>query len=304
VLLAQVLVAAAIAWLAVRALAPEWRRVGDAWNLVHLRVAVIAASGAIVLVNYAMLIGVWRHVVQAWGGHLSVWVATRIWFVSNLGKYVPGKVWQLLTMGAMAQQAGVPPGAAVGSSLFIAVVNVLAGVAVVLFSAAEVMPIPRTAAFGLGAVAVGVVLAPRALPAVVRWAAARAGKSIQLPPPPYAVIVLTFAGCALGWVLHGIAFHVLALGSLPEASGATRYYVALFTSSYLIGYLTPWAPGGAGVRELTIVAQMEQYGLTSNAGALVLALISRAWLTVLELLPGITLLLIAPKNPTSATNDA
>ena len=50
--------------------------------------------------------------------------------MSNLGRYVPGKVWQIGAMGVMAERSGVSPVAAVGSSLVIAIVNVIAGIAI------------------------------------------------------------------------------------------------------------------------------------------------------------------------------
>ena len=42
--------------------------------------------------------------------------AARIWTVSNLGKYLPGKVWAIAGMALMARQAGVSPAAATGSA--------------------------------------------------------------------------------------------------------------------------------------------------------------------------------------------
>src|SRR4029079_11729625 len=62
--------------------------------------------------------------------------AARIWFVSNLGKYVPGKVWQIAAMGALAQRNGVSATAAIGSSLLVNLVSVLAGFAVIAVTAA------------------------------------------------------------------------------------------------------------------------------------------------------------------------
>ena len=303
VLAAQVAFAALVVAFAVDQLAPEWANVVAAWSRITPRWGYIALSGGIVLASYALLITVWQGMLRAWGNELPWLVATRIWFVSNLGKYVPGKVWQIIAMGAMSQQAGVPAAAAVGASLLIAVINILAGVAVILVTGADALSLPPAAAVGLAAAAASVVMMPRLLPRLMRWVGALTGRDLTVPPLRYAVLVQTFVGCAIAWMLYGWAFQLLAFGTILDAGGATRHYVALFTSSYIAGYVTPWAPGGIGVREAALVAQMDLYGLTTTSGALVLSLVSRVWLTVLELLPGLCFLATVPRTPTAKSND-
>ena len=104
-------------------LTPAWGRV--AW------------SALIVLASYGVLIATWRGMVAAWGRPIPLLTATRIWFVSNLGRYVPGKVWQIGAMGVMAHEEGIGAPAAVGSSLVIALVNILVGFGVVAATGAQ-----------------------------------------------------------------------------------------------------------------------------------------------------------------------
>jgi hypothetical protein len=304
ILAAQIAFAILVIALAANQLAPAWPDVVAAWGRVTPRWGYIAASCGIVLASYALLIAVWRGMLSAWGSDLPAFVATRIWFVSNLGKYVPGKVWQIVAMGAMSQQAGVPAAAAVGASLLIAVINILAGVAVILVTGADALSLPPVAAVGLAIAAVSVVMMPSLLPRMVRWVGTLAGRDLTMPPLRFAVIAQTFAGCAIAWMLYGWAFQLLALGTIPDAGGATRHYIALFTSSYIAGYVTPWAPGGLLVREGALVAQMDLYGLTTASGAFVLSLVSRVWLTVLELLPGLFFLATVPRTPIAKSHDA
>jgi len=73
-------------------------------------------------------------------------------------------------------------------------------------------------------------------------------------------------------------------------AGATRGYIAVYTSSYLVGYLTLIAPGGIGVRETMLVAGLSTLGLASEPNAWVLAVVSRLWLTILEIVPGVLFL--------------
>jgi uncharacterized membrane protein YbhN (UPF0104 family) len=78
-------------------------------------------------------------------------------------------------------------------------------------------------------------------------------------------------------------------------------YLAVFTGSYLAGYLALFAPGGIGVREVVLVTAMVQYGLATTAQAEVIAFASRLWLTVLEIVPGLVFLPGAATRSTPPT---
>jgi hypothetical protein len=65
-------------------------------------------ASALLMANYLVLVEAWRRVLLAWGAHVPFAEASRVWFVSNLGKYVPGKVWQLSAMTVMLREHGIP----------------------------------------------------------------------------------------------------------------------------------------------------------------------------------------------------
>jgi hypothetical protein len=304
ILAAQLVLAAVVLWLAWRALEPDLGSLGGAWKHVELRALPLAISGMLVMMSYAVLILTWCLVVTAWGSRISVRAAARIWFVSNLGRYVPGKVWAIAAMGTLAQRAGVSPSVAVGSALYINAINVLAGFAVCLLAAPAATPAPPALAIPVGVAAAALVLIPNALPAVVRWVAARAGREVTLAPLRYSAIATTFGACVAAWVFYGVAFQFLAIGTIGDPSGATLDYVAVFTGSYLIGFLAVFAPGGAVVREATMITQASQLALMPAADVALLAVISRVWLTLFELLPGLLFLLISPTPTTSSPDEA
>lgn len=272
-------------WADVRALGatltPSWGRV--TW------------SACIVAVSYLLLIATWRAMVKAWGSSLGAGQAARIWFVSNLGRYVPGKVWQIGAMGVMANEAGVPPAAAIGSSLVIALVNILVGFGVVVATGAESFAAigadPRALWVPLGILAIVTASLPWTLDSLVRFTGKVTGKLVDAPTLPAAAVWMAVAGCAAAWVLYGLAFQQLAIGVLgASAAGDAGAYVAVFTLSYLIGFLTLVAPGGIGVREVAMAAMLTAAGLTTGPEATVLVVASRLWLTVLEIIPGVLFL--------------
>src|SRR5207344_101722 len=96
-------------------------------------------------------------------------------------------------------------------------------------------------------------------------------------------------------ILYGVAFRVFTLGVLGVAPGATSAYIAAYAASYVIGYVVVLVPGGIGVREVALAASFQQFGLADPKQAAVVAVTSRLWLSVLEIVPG--LIYLARRTP-------
>jgi glycosyltransferase 2 family protein len=271
---------------------------------VHPRWGPIAASGLVVLGTYVLLIAIWRGALTLWGARLPFRDAAHVWFVSNLGKYVPGKVWQIGAMGIMAQRRGVTAAAAVGSAIMLTLVNIAVGFAVVFATGARVLEAVgasrRTTALGaLASVAVIVALlaTPAVLPHLSGTIRRFSGRDVALPSFPARAVWLAIVGNAAAWLLYGVAFQLLAGGVLGRPTGDWVGYTAVYTGSYLVGYLVLFAPGGLVFREAAMVAGLTRLGLTTAPEAALLAVASRLWLTVLEIAPGVLFMAFAAARP-------
>jgi hypothetical protein len=270
---------------------------------VHIEWPLVLASGLLVVTTYLILIEAWRATLRVWSESLPFSTAARIWFVSNLGKYVPGKVWQIAAMGAMAQRSGVSAAAAVGSSLVVNLVSVVAGFAVIAVTAAGRVGAAvqsqttsvgnRSAELTVIAIAIAgggaLLLAPAAVPRLASLASRVTGRAIAIPRVPARAIWVAAAATVASWLLYGLAFALFAHGVSPRATGNASSYIAVYTGSYLAGYLALFVPGGVGVREGVLVLAMPRFELASAADAAVVAITSRLWLTILEILPGLLL---------------
>ena len=71
---------------------------------------------ALLWLTWLLELNQWRFILGRLGGSLRFGEAARIWFLSNIGRYLPGKVWQIGAMGVMAQEQGVSVVAATGSA--------------------------------------------------------------------------------------------------------------------------------------------------------------------------------------------
>jgi hypothetical protein len=292
---AQWLFAAAIVWYALRSLRGQWSAAGDRLASLHVSWAWVAFATVIVLATYVLLIDAWRRVVIAAGDRLPFPVAARIWFVSNLGKYVPGKIWSIAAMTMMSRDVNVSPLAAAGSSVLMQLVTIGAGVGVVLVAGANAVD-QRGVAIMIGAVIAAIIASiPVLLPALASVLNALTGRSFALPRIPSSVVWAAAGKSAISWVAYGISFQLFVRATLGSAAGDTSSYIAVYAASYIIGFLALFAPGGAVVRESAMIGGMLKLGLSNQADALAVAIASRLWLTATELLPGLVYLALGKR---------
>src|SRR5687768_4728653 len=283
--LAQWIFAAAVLFFAARSLAGQWNKVGSRFTHLQFGWEWILAASILVLLIYALLIEGWRRVLGAWDSHLPFRQASRIWFLSSLGKYVPGNIWSLTAMGVMARERGLSALAATGSSVIMQMVSLATGAGIVMVTSAKLLGQPLLVGAAVLILVVVLLSAPRFLPPVAVWVGNLIGKDIAPPSVPATSIWTAALASTLSWLLYGLAFQLFVRGLLGSAPGEISSYIAVFTAAYILGFVSPIAPAGLGVRELTLAAFMTQLGLANEADAALVAIAARLWLTIVELIP-------------------
>lgn len=288
---------AAFAYFAIK-IADNWAEFKTSASSIEPEWTGILVASVIVLGTYALLIQSWRMLINGSGSSLNYLPAVRIWTIANLGRYIPGKVASVAALGVLAAQEGVSGVAAASAAILGTLINIGAGFGLVAVTGSQVLdklgPLYRSIAI-IGSVCfvVGIMAMPWILPPAAKWLAARIGRQpveIVVDKP---VLWLSVTINVISWFLYGWAFRVFALSVFPGIQGTTLQFVAIWTASYLVGYLAFFAPGGIGAREFAMVAALTALGMTDAAGASVVAVSSRLWLSVLELLPGLLALLLS-----------
>ncbi len=299
----QVVATIVVAWFIVKTLVGQWRAVEGQPLEIHPSWTLIAASAAVVLATYAVLIEAWRRILVAWKAKLAFWPAARIMSISRLGLYVPGRIWQIGMMARMAQNAKVNPVAAAGSSVLNTVVNIAMGFLVALVAgwrSFDRLSHGRTSV-GVALVVVAVaaiLLLPFALPIMLRLARRVTGRDLADVTLPHRAVYVAVVANIVAWLLYGAAFQLFVRGMTGSAPGSYADYVTAFAWPYLVGYLAVVVPGGLGVRELALAVALDALNLVGPPTSVVVAVSSRLWLSVLELVPGL-LFLIADRRSRS-----
>jgi glycosyltransferase 2 family protein len=228
----------------------------------HLNGALFAAAVALSVVAVTAYGLVWPYLLRRLGTPAPFsWVT--LFFKSQLGKYLPGSVWQYASRVTFARSRGVP--------VQRAFVSIAAEVVYSAVAAATVSSLI------LGSVvAVGIFAA---LAGLLALAFAVRGRLAALSVAPNAVSLYLIV-----WGIYGLAFWTTGrvLFAIP-VSDLPRY-IGVFALAWLAGLVAVFAPGGIGVREAVIVALLS--GRLHQADAIVLAATSRIVLTATDLLLG------------------
>lgn len=245
------------------------------------------ASCLLLFMGYMVSAALWGRMVEDLGGPtLSTPDAVRLFMVANLGRYLPGKVWQIAGLAVLASRRGVPKATATGAAVL---GQALALVAATLVGVgALVGGPPEVRRWGLpGAVVVVAGTAVFLLPPVFRWAMGLWFRLARQDAPPGLGSVHAVRWLALfaaNWALYAFSFWVLAASF--GHTGDVVPVASAFAAAYVLGYLALFAPAGVGVREGFLVAFLAPYLGVGPAGAL--AVVARLWTTVVELIPAAT----------------
>lgn len=286
---------ALVTWFLFRALrvsagdlaALEWSRWAPrAWPLV--------ASVVVLLATFLYLVGLWARLVRRLGGgELAFGRAVRVFFLSLLARYVPGKIWQIAGLAYLAGREGIAPGPAAFSAVVAQAFSLgAAAVAGGLYLALGPLPSRGGALLAL-TVALGVLLL-LAWPRLYGVILARVGRtrdpSAARPAaaPCVAPGGLPFSLRWLGlnlvaWAGYGLAFCLLWAAFRPLPASEIGLAATAFPAAYLLGYAAFFAPAGLGVREGALAALTTP--ALGAADATALAVIARVWMTATELLP-------------------
>ncbi len=259
-------------------------------STIRPRWGLLLLSCGVLLAGYLFSASLWGLMVRELGGpEVGAKVALRVFFTANLGRYLPGKVWQLAGLAYLARREGVTAGTATTAAL--------AGQAFSLAGAALVglgvllgddwgggSGFRDWVAMGIMAFLVVLVLPPVLRP-ILRTLVTRVAGSLPGPNWPDRAFGVRWLGLyALGWILQGGAFWVLARGlgqSMPLFLGVT-----VFPAAYLLGYLAIFAPAGVGIREGFLIAFLSPI---LGAGGAFLAVAARLWTLLVELVPALAL---------------
>ncbi|HKA60394.1 MAG TPA: hypothetical protein VKD28_17385, partial [Gemmatimonadales bacterium] len=234
--------------------------------------------------------------LAGWQQHIGFRGAARAWCLSNLGRYIPGKVWSVTGLVVLAQREGVHAGAAAASAVAFQALVLGSGVAVVAAATPQATSALRLI---IGFLVAAVSLTVLVWGPTARWLGRLMGGSSPLNPLPLSAVGAGAVMMLLGWLIYGVSFWLFIQGLIPNPHIPVLTASGVFTLSYILGTLALFAPGGIGVRELVLISLLTPH--LGSGGAVAASVGSRVLLTIGEV--GAALIAVAlarsPRTPSS-----
>ncbi len=272
------LVAIACFWFLGDRLARDWNRIP--WHEIHLSVPFLCSAFLVMFVWVFMYGFTWKVLLAALGERISIYNAVSVLAISQIGKYIPGKVWFTVGRMYLAKKHGVNEAKTLVSTAMEIALSLLG--AVILFGLA-VLLVPRgivpTRAY------LAFLLVPFCVVAVYPPVLTRVtGFVLRRLHQPVFEIRMTFRQLlgvlglyVLLWVVQGAgcyllvrSFYPLDLSRLPMVAGA-------FALSWILGFIVLISPAGLGIREGIFTFALRL--VVPEPVAIIAALMSRIWIT-------------------------
>jgi hypothetical protein len=206
----------------------------------------------------------WRHILAVFGNKLPLMPAARIWSVSELARYLPGSIWQVVGRVYLAKPYGVR-GSVCSTSQVLEVFtfllsNIFVAVSCLIYFGFRV-DTDGSARFWLVTAA---ILLPALLillhPRVFHPLANKILTKLNKPPINQRLSGREFLGliawAVLGLLVQSVAVWIVA-GQTLELPITKWWIVAgAYCLAWCAGFLAVWAPGGLGVREVVFMAAL------------------------------------------------
>jgi hypothetical protein len=262
------------------AVARDWTHVRAALD--SLGFLTVAAAMVSVLIALFTTMQMWRLLLAALGSPLPTRVAARIMFVGQLGKYLPGSIWPVLAQMEMGNAHRVPRPRSASASVLTMMLSLLTG----LLTALVALPFvagstPYLWAF-LAAPALLVFLHPTVLNSVLNRVLRLARRPALEMPLTGRAIAGASAWAFASWVFNGLQIWLLATRLGAPAGKAALLALGGFAFAWSVGFLVVFAPAGAGIRDVLLVATLGP--VLGVAAATAVALVSRVLMTIGDLI--------------------
>lgn len=244
----------------------------------------LVGASLVLLLAYFLSAALWGRIVHDLGGpKLPAQDSIPIFMIANLGRYIPGKIWQIAGLAALAKGRGVPPATGAGAAVLGQGIALVAASAIgmgALLTAPE--PYPTMGLVGaLGVVGLGALAAiPRMFETIAGfWF--RLARS-QAPETLRSVHAVRWLGLYIvNWALYALAFWLLAVSL--DLGGSLVPVASAFAAAYVLGYVMVFAPAGLGPREGFLIAFLTPHVGPGPSG--MIAVVARLWTTIVEVVP-------------------
>jgi hypothetical protein len=273
-----------------------------------IRYELLIPAGILYLIAHCFWASFWVRLLKAEGVSVTWYAGLRAYFVSQFGKYIPGKVMVIVIRVGMLQNSKGTSLAVAVTATFETLTSMASGalLGVLLLPYLGVLPVSVS---GKSSALMVVAALPVALGVLNKMAARmvarkRGPDALPLPAPSLWLLTQGLLHGVCGWCLLGLSLVLVVESVSMNVLGISEnypVYLGAVTLSYVVGFVILFAPGGLGVREFILMATLAPHftvfldPATAEGVAIVIALLLRLSWSVGEIVMALTLYFLRPR---------
>ena len=224
----------------------------------------------------------WNLILRVLGGRLAHKRALKIFFITDLAKYIPGKVWTMVGKVYLCKKEGVPVATTSASVVIMPLIQAVSGILMFLVSLpfwTRTSNFVNNLYFFFPLIPLGLVLLhPAIMTKLLNFVLTKLKqKPIELRIKYRDILVILLLMCGL-WILNGVTNYFLIISIYSFPVSLLPVLIGIFAIAGVSQFLTP---SGIGVLEGVLTVLLSLY-LPVHI-AILIALLARAWKTVAEL---------------------
>ncbi|MFB0527945.1 MAG: lysylphosphatidylglycerol synthase domain-containing protein [bacterium] len=251
----------------------------------HFNVFLFIVSVFFLLGFFLMFTFGWKSIFKGIGVSLSFFKGLKIIFYSQLGKYLPGKIWTWAGRIYFCQQLGIPASKTFLSIVLELALTTISGILIFLV-AFSISPGFKINIHPLFLIIVGIIsftiIHPRILTRIINFFLYLIKKEPIKIDLNFSQICFIMGCYLIVWFCFGIAFYFLINSVTFIAPSKIPIITGSFAISNTIGVMALFAPAGLGVREGVLSLLLSNFFPLSLA--ILLSFLCRIWISVGELI--------------------
>jgi glycosyltransferase 2 family protein len=262
------------------------------WPIILISILVYAILKSLILTS------VWKTLVSGFGGKITFKESFVVLGRSQVAKYIPGNVFQYLGKHILCKDLGISNGVII-NGLFIETILYILSALIIFFLSAIIYGYKSFVFKGINnfftliAIVLGVIiilviiiyLLIKFIPGI-KEKLIKHNLIVNLGTLNIKKLWLQWVGglvlCIAFFISTGLIMWYLNNFLWGKGTGSLLFFIGAYSIAWVVGFITPGASGGIGVREAVLVALLAP--LTSQANALVLAIILRLITILVDLL--------------------
>ncbi len=239
----------------------DWDRFREAFQAASVPLLILSQIGF--LLGTLTIALAWHQMLRILGSDISLSGSLKSFYLSILGKYIPGKVWGAAGRVYFAREENVPEGTAMlGVLLETVLLMVSAGTVGSLTMTMWPITLPWTVRY-LPLLLLGtiVLIHPAVLHRIIPVLSRRFPERMIQPAklPDFRTMLMLTGIYSSIWVFWGLGFYcaISGVADLPCYRNEIEYFVPMVgcnTLAWLAGFVTVIAPAGFGIREVVLMS--------------------------------------------------